>query len=735
MNGTGTGCFARLKQRKLVQWALAYVAGAFALIQVIDVVADSYDWPHLVMHLIFGLLAVGFVVMLVLAWYHGERGAQHVSGPELLLIALALVIGGGLLWHFGREGSPASPARVVAAAPAPASSPGAAQHNPGKGAALRIPAKSIAVLPFENLSSDTNNAYFVAGMQDLILTKLADIGDLKVIARTSTEQYQSHPGDLNAIAQQLGVATILEGSVQKAGKQVLINVQLINASTRSHIWAESYTRTLDNIFGVEGEVADKVARALNAKLTEAEAARVATIPTSNPAAYDAYLRGEFHMTSFAQGEMKPDVEAAVREYSDAVRQDPKFAPAWARLAAAQSFLGAMTHGDPKLASSLYAGARASINRAMTLQPDLADAFVSQGIYDIWPLGEWQAALQAFQKAHALQPQNAGALGWVAYALRGLGKANEYMRALQQLQVLDPKRVPLMLGNEQANLHHFKDAEQSLQRALAMNPDSWTALDSLASLYAYLGNLSAMGQLIESAPAAIRSNPNYADTVGPYLFYRRDWNGARKLYAQAKEPQNLRAAFYPIEIKRGDVEWYAGNKTAALDQYRRAIPLLEAQLKEQPDSRRWNSELGWVYARLGRVDDALRQGRILLESKDPTAAEVNGSPRNALKVARIEAQLGKTGDAIAILDILLAEPTGTLVSAPLLKIDPVWDPIRKDPRFQALLGRFGKADSASPRVLGACTGGNARLSRHACDRGSGPATARVAGLSPGYRAND
>ncbi|HXS04058.1 MAG TPA: hypothetical protein VN731_06255, partial [Rhodanobacter sp.] len=260
---------ARLKQRKLVQWALAYVAASFALIQVLDVVAQRFAWPDQLERVLIIALAVGFFAVIVLAWYHGERGAQKVSGTEIVILALLLAIGGGLLWRFER-------------APSATSSPDAAQRNPGKinpdsiaGAtssglpvaiaqAVSIPAKSIAVLPFENLSEDKGNAYFADGMQDLILTKLADIGDLKVISRTSTAKYQSHPDNLKVIAQQLGVATILEGSVQKAGDQVLINVQLIDAHTDSHIWADSYTRTLDNIFGVEGEVAQKIADALKA---------------------------------------------------------------------------------------------------------------------------------------------------------------------------------------------------------------------------------------------------------------------------------------------------------------------------------------------------------------------------------------------------------------------------------------------------------------------------------------
>src|SRR5690348_5156755 len=252
----------RLKQRKLVQWALAYVAFAFAVIQVVDVIAQRFAWPGQIEKLLILALAVGFLVALVLAWYHGERGAQKVSGTEIVILALLLAIGGGLLWRFERN--------------APSSGPAVAQRNPittvtsASAQTAPIPAKSIAVLPFENLSGDKDNAYFADGIQDLILTKLADIGDLKVISRTSTAKYQSHPDNLKIIAQQLGVAAILEGSVQKAGDQVLINVQLIDARSDNHLWAESYTRTLDNIFGVEGEVAQKVADALQAKLTSTE---------------------------------------------------------------------------------------------------------------------------------------------------------------------------------------------------------------------------------------------------------------------------------------------------------------------------------------------------------------------------------------------------------------------------------------------------------------------------------
>jgi TolB-like protein/Flp pilus assembly protein TadD len=694
---------ARLKQRKLVQWAIAYVAFAFALIQVVDVVADSYDWPHLVMHLVFGVLVVGFVVALVLAWYHGERGAQRISGPELLLIALALAIGGGLLWHFGREGLPATQkaaggpdaAKRIQGTTAPESAVAAVSSGLRAASvapivpAAPIPAKSIAVLPFQNLSDDKKNEYFVAGMQDLVLTKLADIGGLKVISRTSTQRYAAHPGSVREIARELGVATILEGSVQRSGDRVLIDVQLIDAANDNHIWAQSYTRTLHDLFGVEGEVAESIARTLGTELTAAEATRVARTLTANSAALDAYLRGEYHMTTFAHGEVKSEVADAVREYSEAVKLDPGFALAWARLANTQVFLHAMNHGDPNAAARLGAAAKNSLQHALALQPDLAEAFLSQGIYDIWVTGDVDAALDAFVRARTLQPQNAMAWSWIGYVLMGQGKWKEAAGAVRREAVLDPNGSPSMLALIAWHLGDPAQAETLYKRALALAPDSWVTLNSLANLYAWLGDLPKLDQLIESAAPAIKTNPNFVDTVGMYLTYRRDWPAARKLYAGAKEPQNLHAAFYPIEVKRGDVEWYAGDKSAARAQYERAIPLIETMQRQNPKSVRWHEELGWVLARLGHDADALRQGRLAFGADEPSSEVVRHASRGALALARIDAQIGRAGEAINILDSMLDLPTGTLVSVPLLKLDPIWDPIRGDPRFHALLSKYAR----------------------------------------------
>src|ERR1051325_7712333 len=312
--------FQRLKRRKLVQWAIAYAAAAFALLQGIDIVAQQFGWPEGVRRGITLALVVGFFVTLVVAWYHGERGAQRVSGTELLIIGLVLAVGGGFLWRFS-----------------------ASSHAPNNNAAARpnetraiepkvpIPEKSIAVLPFENLSNDKENAYFAEGIQDEILTKLATIADLKVISRTSTAKYASKPDNLKMVSQELGAAKLLEGTVQRVGYKVRVNVQLIDALSDSHLWAKSYDGSANDVFDIESKVAQEVADSLKAKLSPAEANTVATAPTKDTAAYDLFLKGQFEYR-LVRSSLRPDgFDQAASWYEQAIARDPNFAIATAHL--------------------------------------------------------------------------------------------------------------------------------------------------------------------------------------------------------------------------------------------------------------------------------------------------------------------------------------------------------------------------------------------------------------------
>ena len=270
----------RLKERKLVQWGVAYVAAAFALLQGVDIVAQQFGWPEGVRRGITLALVVGFFVALVLAWYHGERGAQRMTGTELLILALLLALGGGFLWRF------ASASREPAATSA---SPAARASSPLP--AVPVPEKSIAVLPFENLSSDKENAFFTDGVQDEILTDLAKVADLKVISRTSVMQYREAAArNLRKIGEELGVAHLLEGSVQRASGKVRVNAQLIDARTDAHLWAQTYDRDLADVFAIQSEIAQTIAGQLQAKLSPNEQKAIEQPPTTDLAAHDLYLR-------------------------------------------------------------------------------------------------------------------------------------------------------------------------------------------------------------------------------------------------------------------------------------------------------------------------------------------------------------------------------------------------------------------------------------------------------------
>ena len=374
--------FQRLKQRKLVQWAIAYVAAAFALLQGIDIVAQQFGWPEGVRRGITLALIVGFFVTLVLAWYHGERGAQNVTGSELLIIGLVLALGGGLLWRF------AATAHVSGHTPLPL--PNEKTTPP----AVTIPDKSIAVLPFENLSEDKANAYFATGIQNEILTRLAKIGALKVISHTSTQQYPARPGNLAEIARQLAVANVLEGSVQKAGDRVHINVQLIRAATDEHLWAESFDRKLEDIFGVEVEVATSVAGALKATLTGAEHSALQQRPTNNPDAYDAYLRGLAY--SLRPGVYESDILNAIKYFGQAVALDPKFALAWGWLAR-ENALG-YQYGVGNNVPALLEAAKDAVGKVIELQQNLGESHLAEGYFHFYCEHNYDSAIASFEKA-------------------------------------------------------------------------------------------------------------------------------------------------------------------------------------------------------------------------------------------------------------------------------------------------------------------------------------------------
>ncbi|HWG10076.1 MAG TPA: tetratricopeptide repeat protein [Rhodanobacteraceae bacterium] len=413
---------ARLKQRKLVQWALAYIAAAFALIQVLDVIAQRFGWPDQIEKLLILALAIGFFVALVIAWYHGERGAQRVSGTEIVILALLLAVGGGLLWGYERMPSHSGTAVAVRA-------PDAAHRNlTGVAAALPIPvpAKSVAVLPFVNMSGDPKNDYFSDGITEEILDALAQIPNLKVAARTSAFAFKGKAEDLRKVGEALDVATVLEGSVQKAGDEVRITAQLIDTRSGYHLWSEKYDRKLTSIFAVEDEISKTIADKLQVQLAAGSGSTLVAQKTIDPRAHDFYLRG---LTLLAAR----SVSEAVGAFQQAVAIDPDYAQAWAALAEAQALLPAYAFTAPQIA---YADSLESARRALALQPDTALAYVAQGMV-FGNQMRWADADRALRHALTLAPGDAEALNQYAQFLDAVGQLEPALDVLDRALQRDP----------------------------------------------------------------------------------------------------------------------------------------------------------------------------------------------------------------------------------------------------------------------------------------------------------
>jgi TolB-like protein/Flp pilus assembly protein TadD len=679
----------RLRERKLVQWALAYVAASFALIQVLDIVATRFGWPESVERLVIIALAIGFFVVLVLAWYHGERGAQRVSGTELLILALLLAIGGAVIWRLAPNA--AEKGAALSEANAPKSPPLAS---------AQADRKSIAVLPFESLSKDDDNAYFASGMQDMILTKLAGISDLKVISRTSTEKYKSHPDDLKIIAQQLGVATILEGSVQKSGNQVLINVQLIDASNDNHLWAEAYPRTLDNIFGIEGEVAQKVADALKAKLTPAEAASVAMAPTQNAAAYDLFLKAEYQLEQARSSWDEGPFLAADALYRQAIALDPGFALAHARLAYAQM----RRHWFVKnLSPAEMAGVKASIDRALALAPDLPEVHVALGYYDYWGFLHYDAASAEFQRGLQIAPSNIAALAGLAYISRRTGHWPQALAYFDKALLIAPRDADLLgeYGTTFMVLRHYAEADRQLQRALAIDPVDANAKDALLMTRLFgFGDAQGARQAYQPPPAWRITTSNhfsgevmfatnlrvYADVFDRrYAVALRAWDSA-----PTDKPEDQLSG----RVARVVIEIIAGQRQAAQPECAQLAPQVQAALSKQPDSGDFLGLLSWVDVCLGRNAEAIATAQRAVALL-PLTKDAYFGARQLTGLAQIDAHAGAPDEALQLIRQLLAMPAGGEMSITRLKLDPVWDPLRSDPRFQELLTKSDVAIDTAP----------------------------------------
>jgi len=582
--------FAELKRRNVYKVAVAYAVVGWLLIQVATQVFPFFEIPNWGVRLAVLLIVVGFPIALVIAWAFEltpggikrteEADRVYPSGSRgrawiYVVISAGLLSGG--LFFLGRYTAP----------------------NENK--IGNVPAKSIAVLPFENLSRDPDNAYFAEGIQDEILTRLAKVADLKVISHTSTQRYKSSPNDLPQIAKELGVANILEGSVQKSQDQVRVNVQLINAATDAHLWADSFDRKLIDIFAVESEIAAKVADILKAKLTGAEQHAISMQPTRNTEAYQLYLKGRY----FWNKRTGPDLQKAIDYFKQAIEKDPSYALAYVGLGDSYILLSGFGAAPPQNSFPL---AEAAAKKALEIDDNLAEAHTTLGFILCVHHLNFADSIREFERAIALNPNYATAHHWFGDGpLLAVGQFDRAIAEGKRAVELDPLSVIITadLGADFLVARRYDEAIEQFHKAIDLDP----------------------------------------------RFYYAHWN-----LAQALE-------------MRGDLR-------GALTEYKKAV-----ELDDDPFVL---ALLGQAYAKVGQRDEALK-----ILAQLPQIAAHRYVP--SYSFALLHMALGEKGKAIEWLERSYHDGAGLDII--FLKVDPMLDPLQKEPRFQALVAKVFTARSS------------------------------------------
>jgi TolB-like protein/Flp pilus assembly protein TadD len=669
--------FAELKRRNVYKVAVAYAVVAWLLIQIATQVFPFFEIPNWAVRLVVIVLVLGFPIAMLLAWLYEftpegivrtedvdpKRSIRKSTGRKLdfAIIGVLLLVIAMLIY----------------------------QRFPFRSEISEtILQKSIAVLPFENRSEDKANTYFADGIQDEILTRLSKIADLKVISRTSTQHYKSAPENLPEIARQLGVAHILEGSVQKSGDAVRVNVQLIKAANDSHLWAETFDRKLTDIFSVETEVAKAIADQLRAKVTGLEEQVIAAKPTDNPEAYDAYLRGLAY--SLKAQNSPANSLGAQKHLREAVRLDPKFALSWALL----SYVDAVGYIGVTLqpTESLRDEARQGAETALTLQPNLGEALIAKGYYYYAYLKDYPTAVRYFEQARPLLPNSSRIPESLAYVARRGGQWEQSESFFNQAERLDPRNVNL-LGQHALSyflLRRFPEALVKLDQVLNITPDDVDTLALKASIAQAEGDLPRASALLGPLHPAADNTVALETQVYQAILERRPAPIIPRLKEVLARPDTALGYFSgELRFWLGWAEEVAGDHAAAEESWRQARSELEPFLKEQSDNYSLMQDLALVEMGLGNKAAALAMAERAIAT-NPIEKDVVDGPDPIEILARVAAQTGEPDRAIAALEKLLsipyegALPTGNAPLTPaLLRLDPMFDPLRNDPRFQKL----------------------------------------------------
>jgi TolB-like protein/Tfp pilus assembly protein PilF len=661
------GFFEEIKRRKVYRVAAAYAVVAGGAIQLASAVFPAWELPGWALRLVIILLLIGFPISLILAW------ALEVTPEGIRATPTA----------------PASPRRrrnIVALVVIGIIVSAAAGFFLLPRASARKIDKSIAVLPFENFSDDKDNAYFADGIQDDILTNLSKIGDLKVISRTSVMPYRGKDKNLREIGKALGVSAILEGSVRKSGNRVRVNVQLINSVNDEHIWSDVYDRDLTDVFAIQTDLAKKIAQELSAKLSPTEKEQMTRKPTENGEAYLAFVQAHNFQREV---EDLSKLKQAEQLYDRALRLDPNFALACAGLSRLHSWI----YHTYEPTDERRDKARKLADRALQLQPDLPEAHLALGFSIYYGERDYVRALGEFALAQKGLPNDAEVYLATGAIQRRQGKWEESNANLEKAVSLSPNETwPLqnLVLNYQM-LRNFDAANKTIDRALKLAPESfnlWSVKAQLETSEKGTFEIAERGiQLLSTKPLDEETKMHFTIALAQTRLIQR--RPAEALQAAeslkdeilAKDPEGLMGKYGTIGIAKKMM----GDEIGAREAFLKAKPLADKFLADAPNDAKRHQRVAECYAWLGEKEAAIAEAKRATELL-PEGMDAFDGPVCTQTLAEVYMIVGEYDQALPIVDGLLSRPTQVTVAQ--LKINPLWDPVRQDPRFIAILSKHG-----------------------------------------------
>jgi TolB-like protein/Flp pilus assembly protein TadD len=655
-----SGFFEELQRRKVYRVAAAYIIVAGFIIQIGSAVFPAWELPNWTLRLVVVLLLIGFPIALILAWAYDitAQGIHATPTPSthrrqnvFMLVAAGVVISAVAGFFL----LPRASARKID--------------------------KSIAVLPFQNLSDEKENVYFADGIQDDILTNLSKIGDMKVISRMSVMSYRDG-GVRNAreIGKALGVGTLLEGSVRRAGNRVRVSVQLINANNDEHIWAEDYDRDLTDVFAIQTDLAQKIAAALQAKLSPNEKARLDRRPTQNSDAYLLFVQAHDYFNR--PDKPRETTLKAEQLFEQAINLDQNFAAAYAGLSMVESWL----YHDSDPVPVRREKARVNANEALRLQPDLPEGHLALGYSYYYGDRDYERALAEFEIAKRDLPNEARAYLAIAAIQRRQGKWADSNANFEKSIALDPKNISSLfnLASSYIAQRNFETADKIFDRALVIAPQSFGSRGMKGAVaIMWKGDIRSAEKQVSLMP------PDYSIVTAArtwLLILQRKFGDALQLAQQFREETLswFNTAPCPKAFLEGRLYLYQGDKIRAQAAFEQARPVAEKLVREAPADAARHGQLGAVLASMGLKEDAINEGKKAVELV-PESEDAFDGPKATAALAEIYAWVGENDEALRLIDHLLQVPS--YMSVQVLKLDPVWDPLRKDPRFQALTDKY------------------------------------------------